>query len=270
MIHSKINRLPVFRFSNLSGFRGSVVHFITTRKGGFSRASFRSLNLAGHVGDSFSAVEKNRRKLAACLDVPFRNFVYPEQRHSSDVKKIGKRNSRALLSGNRIIRADSLVTDVPGICLMIQVGDCVPVLLFDPVRSVIASVHAGWRGTAKSIIARTVGVLVKKYGCNPENIIAGIGPSIGPCCYEVGAEVVQSFKRSFVKQAKLVIRSGGKNKWFLDLWRSNRLQLLGSGLKEKNIETAHLCTKCHHELFFSRRYQKSETGRFAAGIMLRA
>jgi polyphenol oxidase len=270
MFQNKINNLPVFLFRNLAGYKSSVIHFITTRKGGFSKASFRSLNLAGHVGDSSAAVEKNRRKLAVCMEVPFMNFFYAEQRHSSNVKIISKRNSRAVLSGSCIIKADSLVTDLPGRCLMIQVGDCVPVLLFDPGMSVIASVHAGWRGTVKKITAKTVEVLVKKYGCDPDNIIAGIGPSIGPCCYEVGDEVMHAFKKCFHRQADLVIRHGGKNRWFLDLRKSNRLQLLGAGLKEKNIETARLCTKCHHNLFFSRRYQKRETGRFASGIMLRA
>ncbi|HET6454111.1 MAG TPA: peptidoglycan editing factor PgeF [Armatimonadota bacterium] len=149
---------------------------------------------------------------------------------------------------------DAMITNIPGICLMVLLADCTPILLYDPMQRAVAAAHAGWKGTAKQIGRKVVEAMRDSYGCRPEDIIAGIGPSIGPCCYEVGPEVISQFDADLVHDRN-----------HLDLWEGNRRQLTEAGVR--SIEVAGICTKCNHDRFFSERHTPG-TGRFGAGIML--
>ena len=138
---------------------------------------------------------------------------------------------------------------------MVLAADCVPVLMYDSRMRVIAAVHAGWRGTVGRIAAQTVERMQDEFGCDPRDVIVGIGPSIGPCCFEVGEEVVEAARE-------------GLGNYQLNLWEANRRQLRQVGVEDARIEVAGICTVCHHDQFFSYRGDRGNTGRFGAGIML--
>jgi polyphenol oxidase len=146
---------------------------------------------------------------------------------------------------------DALISDHPGSLLAIRTADCVPVLIADPVRRVCAAVHAGWRGTAAGIVAKTVGEMARKFSSRPADLVAAIGPAIGKCCYEVGPEVAGEF--------------GFTGRSHLDLPETNRRQLLESGLQPRNVDTADLCTACGADDFHSYRRDKT-TGRMVSAI----
>ena len=163
---------------------------------------------------------------------------------------------------------DAMLTNVAGICLMILVADCVPILLFDPRKKAIGVVHAGWKGTLKGIAKHTVETMETTFGSSAKDIIAGIGPSIGPCCYKVGPEVISQAKSVLHPANEYIINESEGGAGYLDLKKANLDQLLYAGLEEKNIETTSLCTFHNPGLLFSYRYHKGYTGRFGAGISL--
>jgi YfiH family protein len=157
--------------------------------------------------------------------------------------------------------------------LMLRFADCVPILLLDPGERVVGIVHAGWRGTLAKIGARAVATMVATYGCRADQVRAAIGPSIGPCCFEVGPEVVDTARQAFADcadgdAAQLVSREQVNGKAHLDLWSANAIQLRDVGVR--SIETAGVCTKCNSEVYFSHRATGGRTGRFAALIGLQA
>jgi YfiH family protein len=152
---------------------------------------------------------------------------------------------------------------------MILVADCVPILISDPSKGVIGAVHAGWKGTLEGIAQKTVEALQGLFGCSPEDLVVGIGPSIGPCCYEVGPEIVSRAEEVFRTNKDPVIRGAADNKSYLDLCKANLLQLTKAGIPEQNIELAGVCTGHHRNRFYSYRIEKGQTGRFGVGIVLR-
>jgi YfiH family protein len=143
----------------------------------------------------------------------------------------------------------------------------VPILFYDPKQKVIGAAHSGWAGTISKIARNTIDTMIKKYSSKPEDIIVSIGPAIGPCCYEVKLDVVEKVQTNLNKDKEKIIITRN-NKYYFDLCKANKLQLLSSGIPEENIEIAGVCTKCNNHLFFSARKAK-KTGRFGAGIMLR-
>ena len=141
--------------------------------------------------------------------------------------------------------------------------------IYDPVKLVIGAAHAGWRGTVKKMAANTILKMQEQYGCSPKNICVGIGPSIGPCCYNVGGEVIQEVLQTFGTTEGLINFNNPEFAPILDLWSANKMQLIEVGVSEENIEIAEICTNCHHDDFFSSRHGKGITGRFGAGIMIK-
>jgi len=259
--------ISLYEFENLGRIPG-LRHFITSREGGVSQPPYDSLNLGLHTADNQDHVMKNRALLAECTGIARDKFLYASQVHSGDVKVIDTDSvKRGILTGNP--RTDATITALPGICLMVMVADCVPVLLFDPLKRVSAVIHAGWRGTVQHIAHNTVSKMVEHFGCDPEDIIAGIGPSIGPCCYEVGEEVREVVQKSFGTTDGFLVYHSHSPKPHFDLWYANRRQLTDSGVAPENIEISRLCTKCHQDLFYSSRASVGITGRFAAGICMK-
>jgi len=220
-----------------------------------------------HTSDVPDHVLINRALLAQATGIAKEQFLYASQVHSGDVKIIDK---SAIEKGvlNQNPRTDATITNLPGICLMVMVADCVPVLLFDQVKNVSAVIHAGWRGTVHQITSNTIQAMIKHFGCDPADILAGIGPSIGPCCYEVGDDVRDFVEQSFGTTEGYLVRKNNSPKPHFDLWYANHKQLTDQGVKPENIETSELCTRCHSETFFSSRASGGVTGRFAAGICI--
>ena len=266
-----INKGGVFNlleFENL-GRIPNLVHFVTTRKGGVSLPPYGTLDLGLHTADNPKHVLANRRLLAHETGISEDKFLYASQVHSGNVKVI---DSAAIESGilTKTPQTDATITNLPGTCLIVMVADCVPVILFDPVKKVSAVIHAGWRGTVKHITSNTVKTMTDRFGCDPADIIAGIGPSIGPCCYEVGEEVRTVVEQSFGTTRDYLVTKNHSDKPHFDLWYANHKQLTDSGVKPENIETSELCTRCNSQIFYSSRADKGITGRFAAGIFIKA
>lgn len=254
--------------------RTMVTAAVSARQGGVSQGIYRSLNLALHVGDDPSAVIENRRRFLSVLGLDFDRLVTAQQTHSDRVAVVTASDAGR---GNRIYtdgfdNTDAMVTDVPGLPLMVFVADCTPVLLFDPVKQVVGAVHAGWRGSCDSIAARAVETMTGAYGSKPEDILASIGPSINGADYEVGSELAEIFTARFgetVTRERGFVLQEGFAKEHLDLWAVNRYVLEQAGVPKENIFNANVSTDSNHELFFSFRHDKGETGRLGAVIALK-
>lgn len=261
--------VTILSFASLARAR-RLTQFVTTRSGGVSRPPFHQLNLAFHVGDDPARVAANRRMVCAAMGIPPEALVVASQVHGSRVAVVDARcRGRGALEGDTAIEAaDAMVTRTPGLCLLVLTADCVPIVLYDPATPAVGVVHAGWRGTVGEIAARAVSTMSEAFGTSPRRLLAGIGPSIGPCCYEVGPEVLEQVVAAPWASADLVERTVG-GKGMLDLWEANRRQLMLAGVPERAIEFSGLCTRCHARLFFSVRHDGATTGRFATGAMLR-
>jgi polyphenol oxidase len=259
-VEQPANGLSLFRFASFPDERSGIVHAISTRQGGVSPAPYASLNLSLSVPDDPERVYENRRRFARALEVDPARLVSSRQIHGDDVLLV-EDDFRA---DAPLARADIQATDRPGWLLTLRFADCVPILLADPARRVVAVVHAGWRGTLKQAVRTAVEALGGRYGASPGTLWAGIGPSIGPCCYEVGPEVAAQF----ADWPGGVVEQVGSRP-HLDLWTLNRATLLLAGVPTEQIELAGVCTRCRSDLFFSHRAQGYPAGRFSAAIGLR-
>lgn len=244
-----------------------VRHGVFGRAGGTSRGYCESLNVGHTVGDDPVHLETNHARIYTRLGAQPESVVAGRQVHGNRVAVV----SRA--DGGRVLDAtDALISNVPGVHLMLRFADCVPILLLAPEERAIGIAHAGWRGTLQKVAGQAVVAMERAYGCRADQIRAAIGPSIGPCCFEVGPKVVEEARRAFgdspqKETRRLVSREQANGKAHLDLWLANALQLRELGVR--SIETAQVCTMCHADAYFSHRATGGRTGRFAALIGLR-
>ncbi len=257
----------LYKFEIFEPFH-EVKHFVAGKNGGFSTGDFKGLNLGFGTDDKPENVLKNRQALSESLGIPLDWFVFPQQTHSANVAIVDNSNlGQGVFNRDNAIRnTDALITNLKNIFIVIQVADCVPILLFDKENRVIAAIHAGWKGTLQEIVKITIAKMKETFGSKPQDIIAAIGPSIGSCCYEVGGEVREQFIAKSDQYKKCFSERNGK--LYFDLWKANHLQLTNIGIEPQNIEIAEICTYCNHDEFYSSRFGKGITGRFAAGIML--
>lgn len=259
--------MPFYKEREIKYYQFSILeitgvhHAIFTRHGGISPSPWKSLNFGGSVGDNLDRVQQNREKALNALNIKSDKVFDVYQVHS-DVVKV---TERALLPNEDHIKADAIITRKPGITLLMRFADCVPILLYDPAKHVIGIVHAGWIGTVNKIAALTVGIMIKEFGTKPEDIIAGIGPSIGPDHYSVGDDVLQRVKMSFGDFAdKLIIHDNGKD--YFNLWKANTEILNQVGVEK--IENSGICTSCNKFDWYTHRGEHGKTGRFGAVMML--
>ena|SRR5690554_5983307 len=252
-----------YQFTALRPVTG-LVHGIFTRRGGASAPPFDSLNVGSTVGDDPDSVLANRRRVAEVMGFDERDTRTVWQVHGSDVF-VARRGEPAT---DPPPQADGIITADPGLPLVMRFADCVPLVFYDPARRVIGLAHAGWRGTVAGVGPATVRAMVRHFGSRPGDIIAGIGPAIGPCCYEVGEEVIVQVRESFPGEDRLIIPplNGHRGPHF-DLWAANEIALRDAGVGY--VETARLCTSCLSYEFFSHRAEAGRTGRFAALIALK-
>lgn len=257
MILNSKNGVPFFQFPNLAGHPGAR-HAVFTRECGYSDAPYRSLNVSFGIGDLPGNVRRNRFLVSRCLEGG--DFVYAEQNHGTDILLLS-RNRGAGTAENLPppFVGDAMVTDIPGKVLVIQVADCQSVLLYDPVRNVAANVHSGWRGSIRNIVGRTVGVMETHFDCRPEDVIAAVGPSLGPCC----AEFVNY--KSEIPEKFWKYKDGSDH---FDFWSLSRDQLFEAGVSAENVDFSNMCTRCNTDRFFSYRGEGT-TGRFAVAIGLK-
>jgi len=266
MLTKKYNgMIPLKHFENLQRF-DDIFHFATTRAGGLSSGVFASFNLGFTAGDSSSIVNKNRQLLADAIGIKPDQLITIRQSHTNKVRIVTAETEAAAPDSEPY---DAQVTAVPGKCLSVIVADCVPILLYDPTHKVIAAVHAGWRGTVRKITSETLQVMMKKFGSNPRHILAGMGPSIGPCCYEVGQDVIDEVVTRLGSRESFLIEGDKLGKARLDLWEANRRQMIEAGVLLDHIEIPHICTSCNTAKYYSYRKETEGTGRMMAGIMLK-
>ncbi len=238
----------------------------TTRHEGVSRPPYNSLNLGSNTFDSPHNVQGNRSLLARTFGSSAENFVMVSQVHGSDILVIDQPNQD--FAHFQRVECDGIITNQPGVMIAVGVADCLPILLLDPVKRVIAALHAGWKGTAANIAAKGVASMEKLFGSERGDILAALGPAIGPCCYEVDGPVRQGFAGSGVEWEECAALAGAE-RWKLDLVAANRRQLLAAGVGEGNMESAGHCVCCSSDWFFSYRRDEGETGRQAGFIMLK-
>ena len=237
-----------------------LLHAVTTKSTAFPY----DFSLALHTGENPKDIITNRKVLAHTMETDKKlHFIVANQTHSDNIYLIGKEQNKGWEGLSDAVEAcDALITDVPNVILTILTADCVPILLFDCKKRVVAAIHAGWRGTVAKITQKTVEKMKTVYGSNTEDIYAGIAPSIGQCCYEVGEDVAQHFTTiPHTYKSK-------ENKYMLDLPTINKQQLLACGLKEEHIEMSNICTACEVERFFSYRKEQGCSGRFMSMIGL--
>ncbi len=246
--------IPHFTFDLLT--QAGVPHAVFTRRGGVSPAPWESLNMGGTVGDARERVLVNIRRGLAAFGRSIESVYDVWQVHGREVVC-----ADAPRNGAEHRRADAILTDTPGLTMMMRFADCVPILLYDPVRRVGGLVHAGWQGTVLKTAQAAVERMRAVYGSRPEEILAGIGPSIGPDHYEVGPDVVARVRAAFGPQAERVLHTPNGSV-HLDLWTANRLILEAAGVRR--IEIAGLCTACDPEHWYSHRRERGQTGRFGA------
>lgn len=280
MILKHMHGISFFQFPKLAVF-SSIWHGVFTRNNGTSKGSYSSLNVSFNVGDDHRSVRQNREIISKCLKGE--ELVFVNQVHSVRVLIFDRDNESGILDSvdglsgqvftevkgrpadvfesesGRLLIGDASVTNIPRKNLVIKVADCQSVLLYEPVQQVVANIHAGWRGSINNIIGRTITIMEQNFGCDPPNIVAGISPSLGPCC----AEFV-----NYRQEIPQVYWKYKDDRDHFDFWTVSRSQLCDAGVRDENIDIGRICTKCDTDIFFSYRGERT-TGRFATVIGLK-
>jgi len=250
MLKKQNNLIKYFEFSNLSKFK-NLSHGIFSRNGGRSKSPYNSLNIGFNVGDDKNDVYYNLDLILNIMNC--KALISVNQIHSDIIVVLDSyKNIDFKLNG------DAIITNLTDIILLIKTADCQPVMLYDPVCSIIANIHSGWKGSILNIIGKTVDKMQKIYSSKPENIYAGIGPSLGPCCAE------------FINYKKEIPKEFWKYKLpnnYFNFWEISFDQLCLSGVKPENIMISNICTACNTKDFYSYRKEK-KTGRFASAILI--
>lgn len=280
MIERQTDHTEYFRFEAL-GASSRVAHAVFTRRRGFSTGRYTGLNGSASTGDDVATVRRNRRAVEEAMGLP---LVWARPVHGTDVVFIDQAlapgvpedaaSIQQLHDRLRVIDADAMVTDVPGIALCWSFGDCAPVLLYDPQHEVVGLVHSGWRGAAGGIVPRTIAAMGERYGTQPAELIVGVGPAIGACCYEIQENVLAAFQadplvRETAVLVERTVEGEARPRHFLDVRRSTYNQALAAGVRPERLEDADICTGCRTDLFYSHRCEPKPSGRFVVAIGLR-
>jgi len=262
--YHQINGIPYFEFERYAD-DGRISHAIFTRKGGRSRAPFDSLNLSVSVPDIRDTVYDNRRQAYGLYGRDTPTVVHAHLVHGASVARVSRADQ-----GSWAHHVDGIITNDPGCALTMNYADCTPIFLYDAANHAIGLGHAGWQGAVKDLPGAMVRAMQSEFGSDPASLLAGIGPSIGPCCYEVREPVIGAVHAHFAHPENLLHPPEGEH-WadkraYFDLPEANRENLRRAGVRF--IESADLCTACHTDLFFSHRAEQGKTGRFGAVFLL--
>jgi purine-nucleoside/S-methyl-5'-thioadenosine phosphorylase / adenosine deaminase len=231
-------------------------HGFTTRAGGVSAAPYDALNVGGKWGDAPENVAENRRRIARAAGAPL--FV-AAQVHGVAIARVRAGGTPADVAN---VRADGLCSDRANVALAVFVADCIPAVVVDPRTGAFAAVHAGWRGTLAGVLPAAVRALAEHFGARPADLRVALGPAIGPCCFEVGPEVIAAFEAglSGARAAGVLIEAAGGGKPHVDLKAANRLLLERAGVDPAAIDAGAECTSSDRERFFSYRRDRGLTG----------
>ncbi len=300
LIEQQQGRVQYVQFGHFLQFP-DLVHGIFTRLGGYSKDPYWGLNVSFTTGDGIENVKRNRLLALSALQLNTYPCATLWLVHGADVAVIDTRPWEwrfdqpfmTLAEEQKVLlrttaprwKADAIITRQLNISLAVSSADCASVMLYDPVQEAIGIAHAGWRGTARGIVFATVDAMCEHFGCDPGDIYAGIGPSIGPCCYEVSEEVqglitgriefdmqptLARYRNPVRESTVFSIRElAHRNSLRLNLWETNRNQLLMAGLLPEHIELPDICTRCEKDRFYSHRGEHGKAGRFPSILALR-
>ena len=261
-----------------------VTAFSTTRQGGCSEGSYAEFNINAYCGDNVEHIQHNRAALCNLLGITDDRLIMPHQVHNTRIATINDSflHLSAAERQEELEGVDALMTNLPGVCIGVSTADCIPVLLYDADHQAVCAIHAGWRGTVKRIVEKSIAALIATYGTRPNDVYAQICPGISLESFEVGDEVFEAFQQEGFPMDLISKRypsdSGGNfstfpsslypSKWHINLPECNSLQLLSCGVPETHISVSPICTFQSHHLFFSARRLGINSGRIFSGIML--
>lgn len=262
------NNGVVFHASENFMRAGGVVHGFASKLGGVSEGDFATMNLGIKRDDSKVSVRENYARFCAAIGSDVNSLVMTHQVHSDDVRTATRDDILPDLLDPIPYETDGLVTNEPGLCLVIYYADCIPVFLYDPKHRAIGAVHSGWRGTSMGIVLKAAEKMARLYGTEPSDLLAAIGPGIGPCCFETHNDVPDAMLARWGEGVRPFCVPNGKGKFNVDLKAIIRWQLAGLGVPEGNVETLEMCTGCHPELWWSHRKLGDRRGNHGAMIQL--
>ncbi len=265
---AKTGDLVYIQFPKLNK-TNAVNHIFSTRHGGISEGDCSSMNLSFNRGDDRENVLKNYEILCSAVNINPQNLVLTKQTHTNNVLCVTKAHRGTGVTLPEFSDIDGLITNEPEVALVTQYADCTPLLFCDPVKKVIATSHAGWRGTVKQIGKVTVEKMVSEFGCNTQDIIVGIGPCILDCCYEVDEPVAEKFRKISYLNLNKILFQKENGRYMLNLVEANRQILMNAGISEENIDASDICTCCNSEDLHSHRATKGKRGNLAAIIELK-
>jgi polyphenol oxidase len=270
MIRHEQNELVYFTYQLFEPFE-PMLSVVSSRQGGVSAKPYDSLNLALSVGDDPTAVMTNRKLLCEAIGVELDAMTVAQLVQGTHIEVVtgSSRGLDAAARAQRFVDTDGLITNLPDVPLFIFIADCAALSFFDPVRRVVGLGHAGWRGTVGGMARKMVEAMNAAFDCNPADLLVGISPSIGPCCYQVRDDVVAAFHKAYPDRADTFFVQQPDGSIHLDMWTALTYQLQSSGIREEHIEPASICTACHTDVFFSNRAEEGKTGRFTGMITLR-
>jgi polyphenol oxidase len=269
MIRHEQGELAYFSYPLFEPFE-QILCVVSSKKGGVSAQPFDSLNLALSVGDDPVAVMTNRERLCKTIGVEVDAMTIAQLVQGTHVELVtsSSRGLNAAEKAQRFVDTDGLITNVADVPLFIFIADCAALSFFDPKRKVIGIGHAGWRGAVGGIARKMVEAMNRAFDCNPADVLVGISPSIGPCCYQVREDVFAAFQGAYPKQASTFFVQQPDGSIHLDMWKALTYQLQSSGIQEAHIELAGICTACHTDVFYSNRSEGGLSGRFTGMIAL--
>lgn len=249
---------------------GIVKHCFTTRMGGVSKGVFASLNLSFTRGDDREAVEENFRRVSEALGTEYEDFVFTDQTHTTNVKRVGREDAgKGLIRQRDYQEIDGLITNEPGLVLATFYADCVPLYFVDVRHRAIGLSHSGWRGTVGRMGRATLDAMEKEFQTEPGEVFCAIGPSICQSCYEIGPEVAVEFEQEFPEHKEEILLEKENGKYQLDLWRANEVVLLEAGVEQEHLAVTNLCTCCNDKLLFSHRASRGKRGNLGAFLCLK-
>lgn len=256
---------PMFRDTGL------VTDGFSTRLGGVSEGCFSSLNLSFDRGDDRAAVAENFRRMGEALGVRCEDMVLSQQTHTTNIRIVTDEDRGKGITRERdYTDIDGLITNVPGICLVTTYADCVPLYFLDPAKKVIALCHSGWRGTVGKIGKKTVELMHDKFGSDPADILAAVGPSVCQDCYEVSADVTDRVREVFDRSVwEELFYEKPDGKYQLDLWKANEKIFLEVGIRKDHIAVTNVCTHCNSEILYSHRAMGDKRGNLCAFLALK-
>ena len=254
-------------FDKLPGF----VHAFSTRLGGVSEGIYSSMNLSFTRGDKEEAVKENYKRIADAAGFDMNDIVTSDQTHTANVRLVTEKDR-----GNGITKprpytdVDGMITNVPGLVLATFYADCVPLYFIDPVHRAIGLSHSGWRGTVGKIGKNTVQLMQENFGSKPEDLLAAVGPSVCMDCYEVSEDVIEQFKEAFEKKYwEELFYKKENGKYQLNLWKTNELIFLESGILPEHMAITNVCTHCNSKILYSHRTMGNNRGNLCAFLVLK-